>query len=156
MSVLLAAALLATAPLDTSATRHCRHAAEFLRATQRMEVEVVADSLNDWRSRTRVAGCTVTAAGASDLDVRGEATRLYERIRTAGWERTPDPRDAPREASLRFRREGSDCLFNVNAEAMLFTDAEERVLERLTVRPGEVRYHVYVMCFAAMPSAERP
>jgi hypothetical protein len=49
----------------------------------------------------------------------------------------------------------ADCLFNVNREALLFTDAETLVLERLTVPAGSTRYHVFVMCVAAQPAAAR-
>ena len=89
------------------------------------------------------------------MGVAREAVRLYERVRAAGWTRTPDPRDAPNEASLRFRKEQSDCLFNVNAEAMLGTKAERAVNGAVTAKPGESRYQVFVMCMPAMPAAER-
>ena len=136
-------------------TSWCADAARHLREVQRMEVEVVADSLNDWRTRQRVPSCSITAAGATRESVQREATLLYERLRDAGWSRTPDPRDAPREASLRYRHGDADCLFNVNREALLFTDAETAVLERLRVAPGETRYHVFVMCVAAQAAAPR-
>lgn len=156
--MILAAALVllgAAAPDTTPVTARCAGAAAFLRDVQRMEVEVGADSLNDWRTRERVPSCTITAAGATNEGVQSEATRLYERLMAAGWTRTPDPRDAPREASLRYRKDGTDCLFNVNREAMLFTDAETAVLERLRVPPGAVRYHVFVICVEAKPAAPR-
>lgn len=142
---------------DTTGVRaRCTGAAAFLRDVQRMEVEVTLDTLDDWRTRRRLPACHVTAAGGTTLGVQGEATRLYERLPAHGWTRTPDPRDAPREASLRFRKDGADCLFNVNREAMLFTDAETAVLERLRVVPGAVRYHVFVMCVEALPAATVP
>jgi hypothetical protein len=134
-------------------TRWCAEAARHLRDVQRMEVEVVADSLNDWRTRQRLPSCSITAAGATRETVQREATRLYERLREAGWSRSPDPRDAPGEASLRYRHGEADCLFNVNRDALLFTDAETAVLERLQVAPGETRYHVFVMCVAAQAAA---
>jgi hypothetical protein len=74
-------------------------------------------------------------------------------VRAAGWIRTPDPRDSPNEASLRFRHGRSDCLFNVNAQALLLTDAESRVLDAVIPKAGESRYHVFVMCMPAMPAA---
>ena len=55
-----------------------------------------------------------------------------ERLRAAGWTRTPDPMDAPNEASLRFRRDGADCLFNVYEVPRLYTEAEFRVNEAVT------------------------
>jgi hypothetical protein len=134
---------------------HCTAAARFLRDDRRMVAEISADTINDWRTGKRIASCRVTAAGGTELTVGKEAARLYERIRAAGWTRTPDPRDAPNEASLRFRWEQSDCLFNVNAEAMLFTDAEARVNEALVLAPGRTRYQVFVMCLPAMPAKPR-
>lgn len=137
-------------------TVRCAAAARFLREQRRMVAEVAPDTINDWRTRRRLAGCTVTAAGGTDLDVAREAARLYEAIRAAGWRRTPDPRDAPGEASLRFRMGDADCLFNVNREAMLFTDAETRVNDALVLPPGATRYQVYVMCLPALPAGEAP
>ncbi len=138
-----------------SATSHCELAARFLRETQRMVARIDADSIDDWRTQRQVSGCRITAAGASEIGVAREAVRLYERVRAAGWTRTPDPRDAPNEASLRFRMEQSDCLFNVNAQAMLGTKAERMVNGAVTVTEGQARYQVFVMCMAAMPAADR-
>ncbi len=120
-----------------------------------MVAEIESDTINDWRTGTRVAGCRITAAGATDIGVAKEAARLYDQMRAAGWTRTPDPRDAPNEASLRFRWQQSDCLFNVNADALLLTDAESRVNEALVVSPGQTRYQVFVMCLPAMPAKPR-
>jgi len=147
------AVALAAAPADSAL---CTAAAQFLRNEQHMVAEVGPDTIDDWRTRKRIAGCRITAAGGTTLGVSGEAVRLYERLRAARWVRTPDPRDAPNEASLRFRWEQSDCLFNVNAEAMLNTDAEARVNEALVLKPGEVRYQVFVMCLPAQAAAPRP
>ncbi len=149
---LLLALQLVAAPMDST---HCVAAAAFLRGEPRMVAEISPDTVDDWRSGQRVATCTITAAGASDIGVNREAIRLYDRVRAAGWVRTPDPRDAPTEASLRFRHERSDCLFNINREAMLFTDAEERVNAALTVKPGETRYQVFVICLPVLPAKVR-
>lgn len=146
--------IVGTAP-SPSDTLHCTQAARFLRGTQRMVAEVEIDTLDDWRTGKRVAGCRVTAAGGTDIGVAREAVRVYERLRAAQWVRTPDPRDSPNEASLRFRWEQSDCLFNVNAEAMLNTDAEMRVNAALTLTTGETRYQLFVMCMPAMPAKPR-
>jgi hypothetical protein len=161
--VILLDALRALAPVallgplaasDTTALRaRCDGAVAFLRDVQRMEVEVTLDSLNDWRTRRRLPSCHVTAAGGTTGTVQSEATAFYERLPAAGWTRTPEPRDSPREASLRFRKDGADCLFNINREALLFTDAETAVLERLKLAPGAVSYHVFVMCVEALPAA---
>lgn len=152
MLTLALAFTLVSAPADTV---HCVEAARFLSETQRMQAIVEPDSINDWRSQQRVGGCRITAAGGTLLTVQGEATRLYERLREAKWTRTPDPRDSPREGSLRFRWEQSDCLFNVNTEALLFTDAETEVIERRTLAPNERPYYVFVMCMAARESTPR-
>jgi hypothetical protein len=147
-------AFAATALADTTAVRaRCDGAVAFLRDVQHMEVEVTLDSLDDWRTRRRLPTCHVTAAGGTTAGVQREATALYERLAANGWTRTPEPRDSPREASLRYRKDGADCLFNVNREAMLFTDAETAVLERLRTAPGAVRYHVFVMCVEALPAS---
>lgn len=138
-----------------SDTAHCARAAQFLRTTQQMVAAVETDTIDDWRTGTRAAGCRVTSAGGTDIGVAGEAVRLYERLRAAQWVRTPDPRDSPHEASLRFRFAQSDCLFNVNAEAMLNTDAELRVNTALLLTSGRTRYQVFVMCMAAMPAKPR-
>jgi hypothetical protein len=152
MLTLALAFTLVSAPSDTV---HCVEAARFVRETQRMQAIIEPDSLNDWRSQRRVGGCRITAAGGTLLTVQGGATRLYERLREAQWVRTPDPRDSPREGSLRFRWKQSDCLFNVNTEALLFTDAETEVIERRTLAPNERPYYVFVMCMAAVDAAPR-
>lgn len=155
LTELRAVVLLSTvAASDTTAVRaRCDGAVMFLRDVQRMEVEVTLDSLADWRTRRTLPACHVTAAGGTSGTVQSEATAFYERLPASGWSRTPDPRDSPREASLRFRKDGADCLFNINREALLFTDAETAVLERLKLAPGAVRYHVFVMCVEALPAA---
>ena len=152
LSYLLVAFSGAAAPVDST---HCAQAARFLRTEQRMVAEIESDTINDWRTGKRVNGCRITAAGGTDIGVGKEAARLYERLRAATWTRTPDPRDAPSEASMRYRLGQSDCLFNVNVEAMLFTEAETRVNEALVLEPGGTRYQVFVMCLPAMPAKPR-
>ena len=136
-------------------TTRCIAAAGFLRATQHMMVVLEPDTLDDWRTQTRTAGCRATAVGGTAAGVATEAVRFNERLRAAGWTRTPDPRDAPHEASLRFRRQETDCLFNVYEVPRLFTDAEFAVNDAVRLAPGEVRYQVLVQCMAAMPAAAR-
>ena len=120
-----------------------------------MIAEVEADTIDDWRTRKRVAGCRITAAGGTEIGVAKEAVRFYELLRAAKWVRTPEPRDSPNEGSLRFRWEQADCLFNINAEALLGTDAEQRVNDTLQVPPGQTRYQLFVMCMPAMPADPR-
>ncbi len=150
------AALLALLAAPYAAdTSHCAAAARFLRDARHMRVEVEVDTIDDWRTKRRVPGCRITAAGGTELSVGREAVRFYELLRAATWVRTPDPRDSPNEGSLRFRWEQSDCLFNINAEALLGTDAEQRVNDTLQVPAGQTRYQMFVMCMPAMPAAPR-
>jgi hypothetical protein len=138
-----------------SDTLPCQAAARFLRDERHMIVEVEVDTIDDWRTQKRVPGCRITAAGGTELGVGPEAVHFYELLRAAKWVRTPEPRDSPNEGSLRFRWEQADCLFNINAEALLGTDAEQRVNDRLRVPSGQTRYQMFVMCMPAMPAAPR-
>jgi hypothetical protein len=133
---------------------HCRLAEYFLTNDRKTSAEVERDTIDDWRTGRKHPGCRVTAAGVTTRGLAGEAVVFYERLRASGWTRTPDPRDAPNEASLRFRRGGSDCLFNVYGDALLFTDAEQRVAEARQPGPGETRYGVFVICMAALPASK--
>lgn len=137
-------------PADTT---HCVAAAQFLREEQRMVATIDRDTIDDWRTHRRLVGCRVTAAGTTSAGVAYEAVRFYERLRAAKWTRTPDPRDAPNEASLRFRWAGSDCVFNVYGDARLGTDAEHRVNEALSPGPGETRYQALALCMPALPAS---
>jgi len=101
---------------------------------------------------------SVTAAGATRRTDAVEAREFYEQIRQvdSGWERTPDPRDAPNEASLRFRRDGADCLFNYYTLASpLNTEAELSVTDAVHLDLGERIYNFLVMCTPAAPAAPR-
>lgn len=155
MPLLVLAHLVAALTAQPADTVWCASAAAFLRDTQHMAVAVERDTIDDWRTSQRLTGCRITAAGASEVGVAREAARLYERLRAAQWTRSPHPMDAPREASLRFRREGADCLFNVYEVPRLFTDAEFRVNDAVVPNAGEARYQVFVMCHRAMPAATR-
>ncbi|MFN8804125.1 MAG: hypothetical protein ACK5ZO_18380 [Gemmatimonas sp.] len=153
---LLSAALLLMPPAPQPAPQPlCVDAAAFLTTDRTMAVVVEADTLDDWRTRQRLTGCRITAAGGTVRGVQPEAVAFYERVRAVGWVRTPDPYDAPSEASLRFRMGKADCLFNLYGDAMLMTDAEDRVDLARVLAPGEKRYHVYVMCLPVMPAAPR-
>jgi hypothetical protein len=134
-------------PADTT---HCVPATHYLRETLHMQAIIERDTFDDWRTHKRVPGCRITAAGATDIGVRAQAVRFYELLRAAKWTRTPEPADSPNEGSLRFRWEQSDCLFNINAQALLNTDAELKVNERLALKRDETPYQVYVMCMPAM------
>jgi hypothetical protein len=151
MIVLLLFAALTADPVQPL----CVDAAAFLGTDRQMAAIVEADTLDDWRTRQKLVGCRVTAAGGTVRGVQPEAVAFYERVRAVGWVRTPDPYDAPNEGSLRFRMGKADCLFNVYGDAMLMTDAEARADQAKSLAPGERRYHVYVMCVPAMPAAPR-
>lgn len=140
------------APADTL---HCVDAARFMRGTMHMEAIVEADVIDDWRTHQKLPGCRITAAGGSDMPITATARSFYDQLRDAKWTRTPDPVDAPNEASLRFRMGKSDCLFNVNGTPLLNTDAEVRVNDRLKINGSDTRYQVFVMCTPAMPAAPR-
>lgn len=140
------------APADTS---NCIQAAKFLRGDLHMQAIVDPDTVDDWRTGKKTQGCRITAAAGTDIGVNKEAVRFYERVRAAGWKRTPDPIDAPNEAALRFRWETSDCLYHVNREALLNTASENRVLNALKLAPGEEAYHVFVQCVPAEPAKAR-
>ena len=100
-------------------------------------------------------GCRVAAAGLTSRELGEEATLFYERLRAVGWTRTPDPRDAPNEASLRFRLDGTDCLFNFYTGGILGTEDEIEVNSAVVPNPGELRYNFLVLCMPVMDAAPR-
>jgi len=156
LGLALGASLALSVPQPPVSTQPlCTDAATFLRGDRQMAAIVEADTLDDWRTRQRLVGCRITAAGGTVRGVQPEAVAFYERVRAAGWVRTPEPYDAPNEGSLRFRMGKADCLFNVYGDPMLMTEAEDRADEARALGPGEKRYHVYVMCLPAMPAAPR-
>lgn len=152
----LAALLLASRATAQQPQALCEGAREFLAGTLEMAAVVDADTIDDWRTKRLTPGCRVTASGLTDIGIRREAVRFYERVRAAGWVRSPDPFDAPNEASLRFRKSGVDCLFNVYEGLLLNTESEMRVTGELTPRAGESRYNVFTMCVPAAAAAPRP
>lgn len=133
----------------------CRNAERFMVEDVGMIALSEPDTIDDWRTRKEVPGCRVTAAGITTRSISAAARDFFERIRSAGWTRTPDPRDAPNEASLRFRLEEVDCLFSFYTDGLLGTDAEGRVLDVVLPGPGERRYSFFVMCMPAMEAAPR-
>jgi len=134
----------------------CREAERFMVDDIGMVAVAEPDTIDDWRTKAMVPGCRVTAAGATRRAPGAEATRFYERVREAGWIRTPEPRDAPNEASLRFRRDEVDCLFSFyTSTSALNTDAEWEVNDAVVPGPGERRFNFLVMCTPAAPAAPR-
>ena len=139
-------------PLDTTAQEEerCAAANQFLTEELHMATRIDPDTLDDWRTGQRLAACRITAAGARRTSLGATARVFYDRVREAGWTRTPNPEDAPNEASLRFRLDDTDCLFNVYQGILLGTDAELAVTDALVMQPGEELYHVLVLCVPAM------
>ncbi len=153
----LAVALLLPLPGGAAAqTELCLEAERFVRDVMEMVALSEPDTIDDWRTRRMVPGCRVTAAGATRLSGADLVEEFYARVEEAGWTRTPDPRDAPNEASLRYRRSGADCLFNYYDSSMtLATEAELVVSEGVPRQPGETLYHFLVLCTPAAEAAPR-
>ena len=158
MSV-LAAMLIGAAvwalPVEPQEEARCGAAERFLVEQAGMSAVTTADTIDDWRTRKKVPGCRVTAAGLTSRALAEEAAAFYDRLRAAGWTRTPDPRDAPNEASLRFRQDRTDCLFNFYTGTLLGTAAEIEVSNAVVPGYGQVRYNVLVLCMPATPRRQR-
>jgi hypothetical protein len=153
----LAVVILGTTPsLAAAQVELCEQAERFLVETMGMIALAEPDTIDDWRTKAMVPGCRVTAAGASRQEPTDIVRAFYQVLDESDWVRTPDPRDAPQEASLRYRRDGADCLFNFYGSAMsLNTDAEMFVSDAVHKGPGEDLYNFLVMCTPAMPAAPR-
>lgn len=133
----------------------CEGAELFLAAEVGMAVVTEPDDVDDWRTSQVYPGCRITAAGVTRRTLREEAVRFFERLRAADWVRTPDPRDSPNEASLRFRKDGVDCLFSFYSGGLLSTEAEDEVDDARVPGPGERRFNFIVQCMPAMKAAPR-
>lgn len=131
----------------------CAEAERFMVDELRMVAVTEPDTIQDWRTRQTLAGCRVTAAGVTELEGSPNAELFYQRLRENGWTRTPDPVDAPGEASLRFRAGAADCVFNVYDSPLLGTPAEMDASRGVVPAPGERRYHVLALC---MPAIDLP
>ena len=135
----------------------CLEAERFTRDVMGMQVITEPDTIDDWRTQAMVPGCRVTAAGATQSTAAEIARGFYEVLAESGWSRTPDPRDAPAEASLRYRRDGADCLFNYyDSSTSLNTDAELDVIDAVFIGQGERLFNFLVMCTPAAPAAPCP
>lgn len=155
--VLIASMALAAVPGDaTSQTELCFEAERFVRDVMGMAALTEPDTIDDWRTQKMVPGCRVTAAGGTRLPSSVIVETFYDRVEEEGWTRTPDPRDAPNEASLRYRRSGADCLFNFyDNTTTLATEAELVVSDAVPLEPGETLYNFLVLCTPAAPAAPR-
>lgn len=155
-SILTAALLLAVPAGAEAQTELCLEAERLMRDVMGMVSLSEPDTIDDWRTRKMVPGCRVTAAGATRLSGADLVEAFYARVEEEGWTRTPDPRDAPHEASLRYRRSGADCLFNYfDNTTTLGTEAELVVSEAVPRQPGETLYNFLVMCVPAAQAAPR-
>ena len=152
LGILLAAS---AAPAAAQERERCIPAERFLSEEMGFVVLTEPDTIDDWRTRQRVPGCRVTAARIATRSLGAEAEAFYETLRQSGWTRTPDPRDAPNESSLRFRLEQTDCLFNVYAGPIMGTPAELEVSTAVVPGPGERRFNMLVQCMPAMTAAPR-
>lgn len=140
----------------TAQVELCLEAERFVREVMDMTALSEPDTIDDWRTRKMVPGCRVTAAGGSRLPASEIVQGFYAQLEIEGWTRTPDPRDAPAEASLRYRRSGADCLFNFyDNSTTLATEAELVVSDAVPLGPGEELFNFLVMCTPAAPAAPR-
>lgn len=155
-SALAAVALVVAPARAASQTELCLEAERFVRDVMDMTALAEPDTIDDWRTRKMLPGCRVTAAGASRRSASEIVRAFYAQVEAEGWTRTPDPRDAPNEASMRYRRSGADCLFNYyGSSTTLATEAELVVSEAVPLQPGERLYNVLVMCVPAAEAAPR-
>ena len=154
-----ALALLAALGLPTPGAGQvdlCMEAETFLIETMGMRALSEPDTIDDWRTQKMVPGCRITAAGGTTRTSREVARGFFEVLAESGWSRTPDPRDAPNEASLRYRRLGADCLFSFyDRTTSLNTEAEFAVSDAVELGPGDHFFHFLVMCTPAAPAAPR-
>jgi hypothetical protein len=150
--------LVAAAALPRSAAAQvelCAEAERFVRDVG-MEALTEPDTIDDWRTGMVTPGCRVTAAGASSEATQTVARGFFEVLEASEWQRTPDPRDSPNEASLRYRRFGADCLFNYYDRTLsLGTEAEFAVMDAVSLGPGDELYHVLVRCVPVAPAIPR-
>ena len=122
-----------------------------------MVAEVHPETVDDWRTHKMLPGCSVTAAGGTAMGMSDTAELIYGQLMEAGWVRTPDPRDAPEESSLRLRLKDTDCFFSFYTLATMAigTEAERRVTLAFKPNSQDARYNSFVQCVAAMPADPR-
>lgn len=150
LALLLGSAAVPAGRAAAQEVERCAEAHRHLVEVADMAAVTEPDTIDDWRTGRRVPGCRVTAAGVTSLPEDALVLEFYQALRAEGWSRTPDPADAPNEASLRFRKDGADCLFNYYTDGMLFTEAEEEVDNAVVPVPGQRRYNFLVLCMPAM------
>jgi hypothetical protein len=131
----------------------CQQAERYLTEQLGMVAETGPDTLDDWRTDLKLPACRVTAAGSTPLETKDVAQGVYAGLYATGWQRSPDPQDAPNEASLRLRYGDAECLFSFYDYIALGTAAEARVMSALVIPPGEKRFNVLAQCTPPMESA---
>ena len=152
----LGSALALPAPAAAQTPALCVGAERFLVETIGMVAVSEPDTIDDWRTQAMVPGCRVTAAAGSRQPDTEVVRAFYRVLDESDWVRTPDPRDAPAEASMRYRRDGADCLFNFYGRNMsLNTESELVVSDAVHLGPGERLYNFLVLCTPAAPAAPR-
>lgn len=143
----------ATAVVAPEDLRRCEALERVLTDQLEMKAETSPDSLDDWRTKLKLPACRVTAAGSLVTRAPGEENLVfYQILLSAGWARTPDPRDRPNEAALRLRFEGTDCFFTPYSGIRLFTEAEFRVNNAYRAPEGATRFNYLAVCIEALPS----
>ena len=148
-SVVLEAQASITAQVDL-----CLDAERFIQNVAGMVSLTEPDTVNDWRTQSATPGCRVTAAAATKQLSRNLVKDFFNLLQSDAWIRTPDPRDAPNEGSLRFRKGQADCLFSFyDSSVSLNTDAELTVSDAVFKTVGEKLYHFLVLCTPAAPAA---
>ena len=153
ISILLAACAGNGSEASVPDLGRCQMAERYLTEQLGMIAETGPDTLDDWRTDQMVPACRVTAAGSTSLPVRDVAEGLYAGLFATGWQRSPDPQDAPAESSLRLRQGDAECLFSFYDNIVLGTPAELRVMNALIISPGEKRYNVLAQCTPPLESA---
>lgn len=134
--------------------RRCEPAYRLLTETFGMAAEISPDTIADWRTQLMLPGCRVTAAGSTvEAPEDQQADSFFTAVRAAGWTRTPDPRDMPRESALRFRMGDVDCFFNRYLGIMIGSPAEMRVNGAYRGPVGADRFNVLAQCVEALPAA---
>ena len=132
----------------------CLDAERFIEGVAGMASLTEPDTINDWRPQSVTPGCRVTSAGATRQSPRNLLKSFFDSLQSDAWIRTPDPRDAPNEGSLRFRKGQADCLFSFyDSSVSLNTDAELTVSDAVFRKVGEKLYHFLVLCTPIAPAA---
>ncbi len=143
-------------PVGPADLKRCEALHRTMTETLQMVAEISPDTVDDWRTRKILPGCRVTAVGSMHREVVGEENNVfYAALQAEGWTRTPDPYDLAGEAAVRLRLDDTDCFFTPYEGIRLATEAEFRVNNAFTTRPGETRFSYMAQCVEAMPAAPR-